>query len=212
MPHLVLLGDSIFDNGRYVPGCPALVEQARAWFPKNWRVTLLACDGSITSQVPNQLERLPPDATHLAVSVGGNDVLENSYVVRESDNTPTEMLAEIHDVRNQFRRAYQEMLQAVLARKLPTVTCTVYDAIQDISFQETLLLSLYNDVILAESIRRGVPVLDLRIICTESKDYSQYSPIEPSEIGGAKIVRGLKHVFLSHDFQSLDSIIYGQGI
>lgn len=212
MPHLALLGDSIFDNGRYVPGCPAIVEQARDWFPKDWRITLLACDGSIASQVANQLERLPPDATHLAVCVGGNDVLENSYVVRESDNTPTEMLGEIHEARNQFRRDYRQMLNTVLAKKLPSVLCTVYDAIEDITFQESLLLSLYNDVILCESIRSGLPVLDLRLICTESRDYSPLSPIEPSEIGGAKIVRGLKQVFLSHDFQSAASTIYGSGI
>ena len=212
MPHLVLMGDSIFDNGRYVPGRPALVEQARDWFPKDWRVTLLACDGAITPQVANQLERFPADATHFAISIGGNDVLESSYVVRESDNTPTEMLAEIHEARRQFREQYQKMLDAVRAHQCPAVACTVYDAIQDITFQESLLLALYNDVILSECIRRGIPVLDLRLICTELQDFSTYSPIEPSEIGGAKIVRGLRQVFLSHDFHRPESTIYGSGL
>lgn len=211
MPHLVLLGDSIFDNGRYVPGRPPLVEQARDWFPKDWRVTLLACDGSIACQVAAQLERCPSDATHFAVSVGGNDVLENSYVVRESDSSPTEMLAEIHGVRGRFQKEYQAMLDAVLALRCPIILCTVYDAIQDITFQEALLLALYNDVILSEGIRRGLPVLDLRLICTDPRDFSEYSPIEPSEIGGAKIVRGLRQAFLSHDFHRPETIIYGLG-
>ena len=35
--------------------------------------TLLAVDGAIASDVRRQLERLPEDATHLVVSVGGND-------------------------------------------------------------------------------------------------------------------------------------------
>jgi hypothetical protein len=45
MPHIVLLGDSIFDNAAYVPGEPPVIEQLRAHLPKNWQATLLAVDG-----------------------------------------------------------------------------------------------------------------------------------------------------------------------
>ena len=36
MGHVVLLGDSIFDNGRYVPGEPAVIDQLRSALPKGW--------------------------------------------------------------------------------------------------------------------------------------------------------------------------------
>ena len=46
MGHVVLLGDSIFDNARYVPGGPSVTDHLRRSLPREWQVTLLACDGS----------------------------------------------------------------------------------------------------------------------------------------------------------------------
>jgi hypothetical protein len=76
MSHVALLGDSVFDNGRYVPGGPAVTEQVRARLPQGWRVTRLAIDGHMCRDLPRQLVLLPADATHLIVSVGGNDALD----------------------------------------------------------------------------------------------------------------------------------------
>ncbi len=39
MSHVVLLGDSNFDNARYVPGEPAVVEQLRRSLPRGWHAT-----------------------------------------------------------------------------------------------------------------------------------------------------------------------------
>ena len=44
MSHVVLLGDSIFDNGLYVPGGSPLIEQLRTRLPKGWKGTLVAVD------------------------------------------------------------------------------------------------------------------------------------------------------------------------
>jgi hypothetical protein len=85
MAHAVLLGDSIFDNGAYVSGGSPIVEQLRSRLPRDWRVTLLARDGAIATGVLNQLQKLPSDASHLIVSAGGNDALENAPVF----NSPT---------------------------------------------------------------------------------------------------------------------------
>src|SRR4051812_11712792 len=66
--HIVLLGDSIFDNASYVPGGPAVVEQLRGKLQRGWRASLLAVDGAVCDSVGSQLRRLPEDATHLFVS------------------------------------------------------------------------------------------------------------------------------------------------
>ena len=39
------------------------------------------------------------------------------------------------------------------------------------------------------AMRAGVPVIDLRLVCTDAADYSRSSPIEPSVVGGGKIAR-----------------------
>jgi hypothetical protein len=56
MNHLVLLGDSIFDNAAYVPGGPDVRAQLQERLPHDWRVTLLAVDGHRTSDVAGQLQ------------------------------------------------------------------------------------------------------------------------------------------------------------
>ena len=50
---------------------------------------------------------------------------------------------------------------------------------------------MFNEVILREAFRAAVPVVDLRLICTEVSDYAICSPIEPSVSGGGKIARSI---------------------
>jgi hypothetical protein len=46
-------------------------------------------------------------------------------------------------------------------------------------------LALFNDRITRAAFSRGLPLIDLRLICNEEGDYA--NPIEPSVQGGAKI-------------------------
>jgi hypothetical protein len=48
-------------------------------------------------------------------------------------------------------------------------------------------LTVFNDSIVRAAFARGLPLLDLRLICTEARDYA--NPIEPSARGGEKIAR-----------------------
>jgi len=81
MTHIVLLGDSIFDNGRYTMGGPDVISQVRQLLPSGWRASLLAVDGSTAEDIHSQLQRMPTDASHLVLSVGGNDALMNSDIL-----------------------------------------------------------------------------------------------------------------------------------
>ena len=51
MSHVVLLGDSIFDNAAYVAGGPDVVEQLRERLPAGSQATLCAVDGAVTRDV-----------------------------------------------------------------------------------------------------------------------------------------------------------------
>jgi len=55
MNEVVLLGDSIFDNAVYVGGGPDVSQQVGECLPEGWKATLLAIDGSVTSDVQEQL-------------------------------------------------------------------------------------------------------------------------------------------------------------
>ncbi len=210
MQHLVLTGDSIFDNASYVPGSPAVVQQMRSWLGTQWTVTLLAVDGAVCTNVPKQLEKLPDDTTHICISIGGNDALYASGILLDEDVTATQVIDKLAAVRTQFRADYHSMLKKVLAHRLPTIVCTIYDAIPDFSDREATGLSLFNDMIVSCASDYGLPVIDLRKVCDERKDFSTLSPIEPSEIGGAKIVSAIKNVVLNHDFGGTRTVIYAK--
>ncbi len=189
MTHVVLLGDSIFDNGAYVRrGEPDVVAQVQAKLPGDAKATLCAVDGAVTTGVERQLARLPSDATHLVVSVGGNDALRSSGLLREQARSVAEVIAKFAAVQDEFARNYRAMLDAVLNRRLPTAVCTIYDArFPDPQEQRLVVtaLSIFNDVITREAFTRRLHLIDLRLICNEPDDYA--NPIEPSAKGGEKI-------------------------
>ena len=206
--HAVLLGDSIFDNASYVPDGPAVIEQLRERLGPEWQGTLLARDGATSVSMREQLGRMPEGATHLVVSVGGNDALGCSNIV-QSAISAEDAFAEIAAAQREFQQDYRRTLQEIRALQLPTLVCTVYDAIPDLPLPLVAGLSYFNDTILREAIRVGLPVLDLRFVCDSSRDYSDLSPIEPSEAGGSKMARAIRRVLVSHDFGRPETVVYG---
>lgn len=207
MGHVVLLGDSIFDNARYVPGEPDVVEQLRRALPAGWKATLAAVDGDTVAGVAGQLPRVPAAATHLVLSVGGNDAIVASGVLEEPARTVGDGLAKLADALAGFRGRYRTMLREVLAVGKPLNVCTVYDAVPGLPAASRMGLTGFNDVILRAAVAEGLPVIDLRAVCTEPADYSPLSPIEPSSVGGAKIAEAIARVVAGHDFAARRTVI-----
>jgi lysophospholipase L1-like esterase len=208
MNHVVLLGDSIFDNARYVPERPAVIDQVRQSLPGGWRATLLAVDGHIAEDVAGQLKGLPADATHLVVSAGGNDALGESGLLTEPAGTVGEALGLVQEVRDRFRSSYRAMLGALGAVGKPVAVCTIYDSIPGFGSAERAALAGFNEVVLREAFAARIPVIDLRLICDRPEDYSHVSRIEPSAVGGAKIARAIAELVASHNFGHPRSTVY----
>jgi hypothetical protein len=193
--HVVLLGDSIFDNAAYVPGQPDVVRQLRAKLPHDWAATLCAVDGAVTRSVVRQLQTVPPGASHLVVSTGGNDALGYRSVFGQPVRTVVEAVAKLADVRDRFAQDYRDMLDAVARLGRPVAVCTIYDARFPDPHEQRLGvtgLTLFNDVITREAFARRMPLIDLRLICNEPDDYA--NPIEPSAKGGDKIASVIAQV------------------
>ncbi|HYZ63333.1 MAG TPA: SGNH/GDSL hydrolase family protein [Acetobacteraceae bacterium] len=186
--HVVLLGDSILDNGAYTDGGPDVTAQLRAHVP----CTLAARDGSVVADVPGQLARAPDAATHLVISAGGNDALRYEHVLAAPAASVAAALALLGEVAGHFRAQYGVMLDAVTRRALPTAVCTIYDPRFPEPERQRLAvagLALFNDAIIREAFARGLAVIDLRLICAEPGDLA--NPIEPSSRGGVKIAAAI---------------------
>ncbi len=87
-----------------------------------------AIDGSTTLDIEGQIKRLPPDATHLVVSVGGNDALKHKDMLEEKASSVAGVLDRLGKIRGEFQANYRAMLDGVLATKLPAAVCTIYEA------------------------------------------------------------------------------------
>ena len=189
--HVVLLGDSIFDNAGYVPGAPCVAEQLKASLHQNDTVTLLAVDGNIAADVGNQLGKLPANTTHLALSAGGNDALGSIGCLSKPVKSMTEALSILAQIREQFRNSYCSTIEALRATGKPACVCTVYEAIPDLSSELKTALALFNDTIVRAALAANFSIIDLREICIEASDFSTVSPIEPSAEGGQKIAAAI---------------------
>lgn len=201
MLHVALLGDSTFDNAAYVLPHSDVSTQLTACLGEGWHVSLLAKDGSVLDDVAEQTRRIqmrPHPVTHLVVSSGGNDLLGLLGALQSPVGLILEALDQLEAWRSAFREKYRHMLDAVLSVRIPTAVCTVYDRVPGLSAGTRCALAVFNDVIVTEAIARALPVVDLRMICTEPADYARISPIEPSELGGTKIAQALARMLSTY--------------
>ena len=207
--HVVLLGDSIFDNRRYVGDGPDVIEELARDLPAGWMASLSAIDGSTTLDIEGQIKRLPPDATHLVISVGGNDALRHKDMLEEKASSVAGVLDRLGKIRAEFQANYRAMLDGLLATKLPAAVCTIYEANYknpDTHRVAGTGLAVFNDIITREAFARGLPLIDLRLIVTDDADYA--NEVEPSSIGGAKIARVIATLVTTADFTQTRSVVF----
>ena len=191
--HLILLGDSIFDNGVYVePGQDDVTAHLeRKLVSLDWTLDMRAVDGSVVSDVVNQLSHKPisPPCTFV-LSVGGNDALGHLEGILSLG------LADFYTIKEGFRKGYTGALDSILDYEQPLIVCTIYNPNMPEPEMQILAeagLSFFNDVITEEALRRKLPIIDLREVCSAPEAFA--NPIEPSEIGGDLITDAIiKHL------------------
>jgi len=192
MNHLILLGDSVLDNAAYTEGGPAVITHVQEQIPKAWRATLLAVDGSTAENIADQIREIPSSASHLLLSVGGNNALLRAEVLEAPVNSSGEALLLLSEVAREFEASYRIAVRACLSVNLPLVICTIYHGnFPDPDYQRRVIvaLALFNDVIIRVATENRLKVIDLRLVCSEPQDYA--NPIEPSASGGAKIAQAI---------------------
>lgn len=189
--HIVLVGDSIFDNDTYVLGQPGVIEQMRRALPQGWSAFKVAVDGACIRHVSEELDHVPSHATDLIISIGGNDARQYRYLI-DRIKSPSDIPEHLKEPLANFRTEYSDMLDLVSMLGGNLHVCTIYTAIP---FSEPLwrlhapaAIGAFNEVIVDEADRRNIPVIRLEEVCTEPDDFAAVSPIEPSVQGGQKIV------------------------
>ncbi len=192
MPNIALIGDSVLDNKAYTDGKPDVSGHLRALLPdEDSKVTLLAVDGTTTHDVGSQLTDIPGETTHVVLSLGGNDAMDNADLLDMGVASTGAALDIFAERIATFEAAYKSVVASLVAQGRPITICTIYNA--DLEPAEAsrarVALMMFNDVILREAFCRGLDVVDLRLVCTEPSDFERL--IEPSATGGLKIARAI---------------------
>lgn len=185
---IALIGDSIFDNDSYVqPGC-AVIDHLRKQLFHGEIATLYARDGAVCSSIQNQIPGIS-SCDYLVMSIGGNDALRWSGIVNENVSNVGEALSKLTVMRQDFLIEYKSALKKAIkfSSHGKLFICTIYDCIPGLSSELKTALAIFNEIILYFSSLYKIPMIDLRVVCSEEKCYSKISLIEPSEYGGQKI-------------------------
>lgn len=116
---------------------------------------------------------------------------------------------ELSQIRENFEKKYRTMLEEVMAKRIKIAVCTIYNPnFENPQYQKMAVtaLDIFNGCIIKVASEKGLPILDLRQVFTENKDYA--NPIEPSQLGGQKIAKLIKKVVSGHDWEKNVTVIY----
>jgi lysophospholipase L1-like esterase len=194
MSRVILLGDSIIDNGAYVPGEPDVTKQLQARLPRR-TVIKRAVDGAVTADVLRSQVNGLESSDHLILSVGGNDALQHRDILENAGSLNAgDVLLRFWTIREEFRKTYTALLDRLAATKAQVMVMTVYNPNfaaygDDLQRMAESGVSTFNDVIQQEAHARAFHILELRTLFTDTADYA--NPIEPSAIGGAKLANAM---------------------
>ena len=222
--NILLLGDSIIDNRSYVLkdelDVTAHLKKLYSDHP-NVSITNNAVDGDTMYDLEyNHLDT--PDieeASHIIVSIGGNDLLHNISFLQRTSELSKIMgkdaridkwgVKELNPSRNRvfeetyfeiikpFTKQYETIVANLSNHRAKLLLCTVYegdlvdsDEFSDVNNSSKTMVSLFNDIVYRTANKYGADVLELREIFVSPEDYA--NPIEPSHIGGGKLAKAMQ--------------------
>ena len=216
MNRIYLLGDSIIDNAPYVKKNEKdVVSHLISMYKEDPKVNInnRAVDGhTMRDLLDTQLsDEGLNEATHIVMSIGGNDLLQNISFLQMTSKLSEVMdkdarigkwgSKELNPSRNKvFEETYFEIIkpmqqeyESIVANlsnyRAKLLLCTVYegdlvdsDEFSDVIYSSKTMLSIFNDLVYRTAQKYDGEVLELRDIFISSEDYA--NPIEPSHIGG----------------------------
>lgn len=206
-PHIVILGDSTVDNGRYLSPCELSVEKqlSKRCGEHGWEMTVLAQDGSMLQDVLlRQVPLIPDQATHIVMSCSGNDLLMllNQMVV--SNFTAASMYSAIGEGLKAVSHRYRDLIAALAGLGCHVACCSVYRPNFSHIFFKTLAifsLGLHNSRIAQISVDHDCSLIDLANLFDGPEDFA--TPLELSTCGGSKVVENISDFVRDHPVMSL---------
>ena len=209
MNKLTMLGDSVFDNKKYIgTEEPDVKDQVKKILDEEFAsmdLEFLAEDGAVIERmIKYQIPRIPENTSHLCVSIGGNDLLGLTGLLSMNLGEDFQKnLIVLSKVKERFRGDYGRMIGVLDEIKIPYTVFRIYypgnpdtglDRVRlsgDMGFTGTeVAVDAFNAVIdekaSSSEYCKGIVAID-RLFMGRHECYA--NPIEPSRIGGEIIAR-----------------------
>eukprot|EP00026_Physarum_polycephalum_P013440 Phypoly_transcript_13840.p1 GENE.Phypoly_transcript_13840~~Phypoly_transcript_13840.p1 ORF type:complete len:262 (+),score=31.17 Phypoly_transcript_13840:149-934(+) len=219
--HVVLLGDSIFDNQVYVSNdynksVPGVLERRLKAINKDWKITHNAVDGAVMKSIDSQLASIPASTTHLFMSIIGNDCL-HALAGLQVGGKWREISAIDHPailpILTRLVTQYEQTIVKVKKLGHPLTVCNLYAPRFDETKPPTrgLYAPRFDNPQMNAFCRFAVQELNTRLLTIATKynvnmidifslftDYDDYAnAIEPGEKGSEKIAKAIEDVLLT---------------
>jgi hypothetical protein len=222
--NILLLGDSIIDNRSYVlEGELDVTTHLKKLYSDQPDIIITnnAVDGYTMYNIEYNHLDTPEveEASHIIVSIGGNDLLHNISFLQTTSELSKVMgkdarigkwgVKELNPSRNKvfeetyyeiikpFTKQYETIVANLSSQRANLLLCTVYegdlvdsDEFSDVNNSSKTMVSLFNDIVYRTANKYGTDVLELREIFVSPEDYA--NPIEPSHIGGGKLAKAIQ--------------------
>ena len=223
MNRIYLLGDSIIDNAPYVKKNEKdVVSHLISMYKGNPQIKInnRAVDGhTMRDLLDTQLsDEGLNEATHIVMSIGGNDLLQNisflqmtaklsevmdkdarigKWGSKELNLSRNKVFEETYfEIIKPMQQEYESIVANLSTYRAKLLLCTVYegdlvdsDEFSDVIYSSKTMLSIFNDLVYRTAQKYNAEVLELRDIFVSSEDYA--NPIEPSHIGGEKLAKSI---------------------
>jgi len=188
-PKIVLFGDSILNNTRYVASGKSVTASLKRMYGDNLQT--YAQDGAYISNIYGQVEQhetyggwddAGSSKTHIIISVGGNDLLNALNMGDLDDSKVTHLSSKYERLLNYIRGKYPNAVLHLL---------NVYQPVDDVFTSAAAQIEKWNDSVYKASTGGGkksqvTNVVKIDEVCVNESDF--VNTIEPSVKGGKKIV------------------------
>ena len=181
----VLLGDSILNNENYVGNGKSVTE---LFMERTDNKTIcLAEDDSKIMDVYNQLDKIPANTdtyrTTIFLSIGGNDILFH-LVEQKNNKAETDVLDELF---SKYKKLVEQIKTEFPESQL--VVLDIYYPNNATYSKYRQVIQEWNQMLYDYASKNSIRVVKISSYLTQPEDFTH--GIEPSEIGGDKLVTTL---------------------
>ncbi|MGE4297621.1 MAG: GDSL-type esterase/lipase family protein [Desulfovibrionaceae bacterium] len=209
---ILLLGDSLVCNTDNIATTHQLPTVLTQLAPEGWQAISLAKESHGVQEVEKILASpmpLPCPPKLIVICAGGQDALALEALAFSKPASGADLLRQLSEAQASFSARYAAMLDAASALRLPVVACTTTLLQPGNRAMQRVLPSLeaiINSAIISCALAKGMPVLDLRPVLSDPKDFSNY--LKPVAESIPHIARAILKVLYSHNFETRATTLY----